>query len=230
MSFVVSCQCGKQFRVKDEQAGKKAKCPGCGTSLLLQPPPPEPAAAAEESDPFDNFDLEAAAAMEQSAAVDENQPARMTAAPTPPPILAPGAGGRPMPQALGYATPAPTGRADLREIAVRQKALNYCALAYLSMFAVHFFVPPEVRFVVALIALASVVTGAVFVFMLAIALYGTATGVVLGILSLIPCLINLIVLLVVSNKATGVLRQHGIQVGFLGADSSQIPGPGQFRR
>lgn len=99
MSFVVSCQCGKQFRVKDDQAGKKAKCPGCGSSLLLQPPPPPPPAA-EESDPFANFDLEAAAAMERNAVVDENQGPLLTA---PPPIPPPSAGGRAAP--LAYARP-----------------------------------------------------------------------------------------------------------------------------
>lgn len=72
MSFVVSCRCGKQFKVRDEQAGKKAKCPGCGTPLLLQPSPPP--RAQEESDPFASFDLEAAAAMERDAVVDESAP------------------------------------------------------------------------------------------------------------------------------------------------------------
>lgn len=72
MSFVVNCRCGKQFKVRDEQAGKKAKCPGCGTPLLLQPSPPP--RAQEESDPFASFDLEAAAAMERDAVVDESAP------------------------------------------------------------------------------------------------------------------------------------------------------------
>src|SRR5687768_4005199 len=107
MSFVVSCQCGKQFKVADEQRGKKAKCPGCGTTLRLVPgaasaPPPPPPPPPDESDPFAGFDLEAAAAMEREAAVDENQGPRVTA---PPPIPSPKSGTRPAPQGLAYATP-----------------------------------------------------------------------------------------------------------------------------
>jgi len=47
------------------------------------------------------------------------------------------------------------------------------------------------------------------------------TRVLLGILTLIPC-IGLIVLLVVNGKATGILKQNGIKVGLLGANLSQI--------
>jgi hypothetical protein len=102
MSFVVSCQCGKQFRVKDDQAGKKAKCPGCGTALRLDPgasappPPPRPQATEDESDPFANFDLEAAAAMERNAVVDENQGPRVAA---PPPRARASGGGGPQQKA-----------------------------------------------------------------------------------------------------------------------------------
>ena len=71
------------------------------------------------------------------------------------------------------------------------------------------------------------VTGAVFVFMLSLALYNTATGVILGILTLIP-LVGLIVLLIINGKATKVLRDHGIQVGLMGAKTNQIPAPGQI--
>ncbi len=79
MSFVVGCQCGKRFKVADEQRGKKAMCPGCGATLRLEPeaaaPPPPPPPPADEGDPFAGFDLEAAAAMERAAVVDDNQDA-----------------------------------------------------------------------------------------------------------------------------------------------------------
>lgn len=35
MSIPVTCRCGKSFRVKDEHAGKKGKCPACGDLLLV---------------------------------------------------------------------------------------------------------------------------------------------------------------------------------------------------
>lgn len=35
MSIAVTCQCGESFRVKDEYAGKKGKCPACGHTLFV---------------------------------------------------------------------------------------------------------------------------------------------------------------------------------------------------
>ena len=127
------------------------------------------------------------------------------------------------PQSLGYAPP-PAG-VDLRTIAVRQRVIMYCILAYLVLIVGQFALPPELRLIPALLALAVSITAAVFVFMLALALYNTGTGILLGILTLIP-LVGLIVLLTINGKATNVLRQHGIRVGLMGADPNQIPAPG----
>jgi RsiW-degrading membrane proteinase PrsW (M82 family) len=35
MPIVVTCSCGKRLRARDEFAGRKAKCPGCGTIVTL---------------------------------------------------------------------------------------------------------------------------------------------------------------------------------------------------
>jgi RsiW-degrading membrane proteinase PrsW (M82 family) len=35
MSIEVKCSCGRQLRARDEQAGKRCKCPGCGTLLTV---------------------------------------------------------------------------------------------------------------------------------------------------------------------------------------------------
>jgi hypothetical protein len=35
MSISLSCECGKKLAVKDELAGKKVKCPGCGSVLAV---------------------------------------------------------------------------------------------------------------------------------------------------------------------------------------------------
>lgn len=127
------------------------------------------------------------------------------------------------PAPLSYAAPV---RNDIRDIAIRQKAIQFCILGYfvfglLSVFRV---VPFPLSIVTSLGVLASIITGAVFVFMLAMSLYSTTTGIVLGILTFIP-LVGLIVLLIVNGKATNVLRQNGITVGLMGAKSSQIPAP-----
>jgi hypothetical protein len=129
----------------------------------------------------------------------------------------------PVPTPLNYAPPPP--RNDLRVIAVRQKAIMYCILGYIVLIIGQFALPAEVRIFATLLAGCVSITAAVFVFMLALAVYNTGTGIVLGILTLIP-LVGLIVLLVINSKATNILRAHGIRVGLMGADSSQIPGPG----
>lgn len=53
MSILVKCKCGKQLSVKPESAGKKGKCPGCG-SLFTIPSPikKETVPVAKEEDPF----------------------------------------------------------------------------------------------------------------------------------------------------------------------------------
>ena len=65
------------------------------------------------------------------------------------------------------------------------------------------------------------IVGTVFVFRLAIRVYSTGVGILLGVLTLIPC-ISLIVLLVVNGKATAILKQNGIKVGLLGANLSEV--------
>lgn len=127
------------------------------------------------------------------------------------------------PQQLGYA-PRPAG-VDLRTIALRQRAILYCILGYVALFLAQFAFPPDVRFVPMLLAFAVSIAASFFVFTLSIALYNTGTGIVLGVLTLVPY-VGMIVLLVINGKATNVLRQHGIRVGLLGAPTSQIPAPG----
>ncbi|MGF1635299.1 MAG: hypothetical protein ACFCVE_15735 [Phycisphaerae bacterium] len=109
----------------------------------------------------------------------------------------------------------------LREVAQQQRMICICILIYIGLIAAQFVVPAGLKLVLGVAVLGVVVTAAVFVFMLAIRIFGTAVGVVLGILTLIP-LIGLIVLLVVNSKATGILRRHGVQVGLLGADPKTI--------
>jgi uncharacterized membrane protein len=122
---------------------------------------------------------------------------------------------------LEYAQPQPH-RKDLREIATRQRAIMYCILGYIVFAILQFAVPAPFGLIFTLLAVGSSITGAVFVFMLAIAIYNTGVGVVLGILTLIP-LIGLITLLIVNGKATKLLREHGIKVGLMGANLKQFP-------
>jgi hypothetical protein len=112
-------------------------------------------------------------------------------------------------------------REDLLRVAKYQKVVLVCILIYLVAVIGRLALPLQLQSVVVLGVLVAVLVGAVFVFLLAIKVYGTVLGIVLGILSLIP-LVGLLVLLMVNGKATSVLKQNGIRVGLLGADLSAI--------
>lgn len=117
--------------------------------------------------------------------------------------------------------PPTLSREDLISVATFQKGVLYCILAYILLVGFQFAIPPEGRLYLGLIALGVIITATVFVFLLATKVYSTCLGIVLGILTLIPCL-GLIVLLIINAKATGVLKQNGIRVGLLGANTADI--------
>lgn len=56
MPIVVACNCGKRFQAPDTLAGKQAKCPNCG-SVLMIPAPQAPTPAPIDSDPLGLGDL-----------------------------------------------------------------------------------------------------------------------------------------------------------------------------
>jgi hypothetical protein len=112
-------------------------------------------------------------------------------------------------------------RQDLYSIAIYQRIIIFCILAYLIAVVAQFAVPQELRIVLGLVFMGVAVAATVFVFLLAIKVYQVGLGVLLGILTLIPC-IGLITLLIINGKATAVLQKHGYRVGFLGADMAQF--------
>ena len=130
-----------------------------------------------------------------------------------------------------YQTPVETGavapgvlsgsREDVRKVAVFQKGILVCILLQILLVISQFVVPPEMRSIPAVASLLASLAGSVFVFLLAIRVYGMGMGILFGLVCLIPC-IGLIGLLVVNGKATTVLRQNGIKVGLLGAKLSEI--------
>lgn len=112
-------------------------------------------------------------------------------------------------------------RADLRKVAQYQKAILVCILVYLLAVFGQFLLPPQLRPLLALGVIVVGLVSTVFVFMLALKIYSTGTGIILGILVLVPCL-GLIILLIINSKATKILTQNGIKVGLLGANASEI--------
>jgi hypothetical protein len=126
---------------------------------------------------------------------------------------------------LDYAAPLPRPRVDLRTIAIRQRRVIFCIPAYFLALIVQFVLPPDL-ITSGLFMIVMMITAAVFVFMLALDVYGIVEGIIMGILAMVP-LVGLIVLLLINNRATRLLRQHGIRVGLFGADMSQVPDRGQ---
>jgi len=120
--------------------------------------------------------------------------------------------------------PEPTSklsRQDLYSIAVNQKVILVCIFLYLLVVIVQFAVPSEVRIFLAIGVFGIGIVATVFVFLLALKVWGTGMGIVLAILTLIPC-IGLIALVVINQQASGILTNHGYEVGLLGASLSQF--------
>lgn len=126
--------------------------------------------------------------------------------------------------------------ADLRRIAWYQKFLILCMLGqlfvwlgYIAWFLLAFGGPPAGRAqrdfdpIVVVFALTGLlgVVGAIFVVLLGTKISGTAIGVVLGLLTLVPCL-SLIIIVIANAQATGVLQRNGVRVGLIGARMGDI--------
>jgi hypothetical protein len=82
--------------------------------------------------------------------------------------------------------------------------------------------PDLVGLLLLIISIIISVAQLVFVFWLAIKVYNTSLGVILGILAMVPC-VGLIILLVVNQKAISVLTANGHKVGLMGADLAEFP-------
>jgi hypothetical protein len=112
-------------------------------------------------------------------------------------------------------------RQDLYSVALYQKALLWCILAYFVTIIAEFALPEAYRIFVSLVLIPVALTATVFVFLLAMRVYSVLIGIVLGVLTMIPC-IGLITLLVINQKASGILTKHGYKVGLMGANLSQF--------
>lgn len=117
-------------------------------------------------------------------------------------------------------------RIDLRKVALYQKIVLICIACSFAIFFCHFVVPPMGHGLVLVCSVAIGIFDSFFVFRLAFELFGTAVGVVLGVLTLIPCF-GYLILLGVEGQATRVLKANGYRVGLFGASLSQFPDEGR---
>ena len=79
-------------------------------------------------------------------------------------------------------------RSSLWSVAVYQKGILLCILVYILCVIIQFFLPTEIRWLLALVAFPTVLGATVFVFLLSTKVYSPGLGVLLGILTLIPCI------------------------------------------
>jgi hypothetical protein len=114
-------------------------------------------------------------------------------------------------------------RSELRSIATYQKAIMFCILGYFGAGIAAMASPAilPVRLLIGLCAVGVIIAALVFTILLATQTFSTGVAVLLGILVLIP-LIGLIVLLIINQRATAILRDYDIRVGFLGANMSDL--------
>jgi len=150
----------------------------------------------------------------------------MPAPPPPPPQSAPKAAAVAAPAAAAaanpYAPPASTKAAaepveddaDLDSLALGQKLVIYTIIANFAWAAIRGSMPPGLT---GLLAIAIVITSLVGVWKIATALGSNIVMKILALVSMFVPLANLIVLVMLSMRATKRLKEAGYTVGFLGA-------------
>jgi hypothetical protein len=107
------------------------------------------------------------------------------------------------------------------EIARNQKGILLCVLAHVLTLVVQAIMPSELGTIAVAFGLVVAVASAVFVYLLARALFNVAVGMLFALLTFVPWL-GLLGLLVLNQMATAALRKEGIAVGLLGADLSKL--------
>lgn len=126
----------------------------------------------------------------------------------------------------GFAPGAAPGvdRDKLRRVAKYQQWVIYSILANIGINVASMAARGQDLVVVLAIATVAIVI-LLFIIasigLLANELMGIGLAIVCGILMVVPC-ISLITLLVVNGKATTFLQQHGVKVGFMGANPNSI--------
>src|SRR5262245_16589775 len=85
MSIPFGCTCGKQLLAKDEFAGKKLRCPGCGKILTIPSPPYRTSEVSPTAPPAKPPVRSAPAPIQRAASVPEPAPPPPPRAPEPPP-------------------------------------------------------------------------------------------------------------------------------------------------
>jgi hypothetical protein len=112
-------------------------------------------------------------------------------------------------------------QADLRELAIYQRILLVCLLGLIASYTASMFLSETPKEIARAAWLGFSLLSAVVTFLLALKVYGLLIGLLLGALTLVPCL-NVIVVVCVNQAATSELQRSGVEVGLFGADFDTI--------
>jgi hypothetical protein len=196
MSITFTCpSCDKQYRVKDEFGGRTVVCKNCKKKIAIGANGQTSMKPAETSEQERRH---AGGKRKKRVSVKNDE------------------GQRTLKELMIL-----RNRETLKPVARYQKGVLVCLLLQLMAFACASAGPPEYRVLLGYGLVVLWFVGAGFVFLLAMVCSGTGTGVLAGIGALIPYF-GIIVLLIVNNSATKMLKKEGIRVGLLGADLSQF--------
>jgi predicted RNA-binding Zn-ribbon protein involved in translation (DUF1610 family) len=249
MSISFQCQsCGKKLKAPESAAGSTSNCPGCGAKVRCPVPADDDVVemSPPEFSPFADLDDDKPYAVTSPApgdlsASESRRPCPMCGEM----ILASAAKCRYCNEvfdpALRKAKKPKLGviKAETRQIARLQKYLVMATLvmlvSYLGMFVLAALArpsspqgPPQFGSLAPIVAIgllivlvAASVAAWVSSVMLAYNLYGIGGAIAFFLLQFLVC-INLISLLVINSKATNLLRERGVHVGFFGADMSRL--------
>lgn len=115
---------------------------------------------------------------------------------------------------------------DLRAIASSQRLIMFAIVGYFALLVFAGVLRPRnipgATMVVGFIAIATVLCGLFGIIRLAANLYrSTLVGILNGVVMFLP-LIGLFVLVILNMRATRILKKHGIRVGLMGANSSDL--------
>jgi predicted RNA-binding Zn-ribbon protein involved in translation (DUF1610 family) len=252
MSISFQCPaCGKKLKAPDNAAGKSSTCPGCGGRVTC-PEPIYDAEVVEMElapekpkgfDPFGEMDDDkpyGVVAQERSeqTADDSRRPCPMCGEM----IVASAAKcrycGEVFDATLKRSGKVKTGKgkkkAELRAIAQYQKYLIICILiqilSYIAYIMAVMALRPNVQnpggslAIIGLLLIVLLIAGlaaTVFAFLLTMKLSNVGLAILVLILCLVPC-VGLIALLTINGIATNRLRNAGINVGFMGANLSDL--------
>lgn len=118
---------------------------------------------------------------------------------------------------------------NLRRVAIYQKGVLFAVAIYLIYIALSVVdattgwrPPPIILLPFVLLSLVAFICGIISVGLLSARLHGVVIGVLLAILTFVPC-VNLIVLFIVNQQANKLLASNGIHVGLFGARMRDLP-------